>query len=168
MILKTLWQFQYSLQWHHNGCDGISNHQPHNCLLDCIFKSRSKKTSKLRVTGLCVGNSPVTSEFPHKGPVTRKMFTFDDVIMLEQTSLFLPYLRHATLWCPKIQVWSYIVTLKWGMSPVRHFWNCHPDILYSYSSQCNLFGDWVSVDFISGHLVFRCIAMTFESDRVFS
>ena len=29
----------------------------------------------------CVGNSPVTGEFPHKGPVTRKMSPFDDVIM---------------------------------------------------------------------------------------
>ena len=29
-----------------------------------IFRRRSKKTSKLRVTGLCVGNSPVTGEFP--------------------------------------------------------------------------------------------------------
>ena len=28
------------------------------------FRRRSKKTSKLRVTGLCVGNSPVTGEFP--------------------------------------------------------------------------------------------------------
>ena len=27
-------------------------------------RSRSKKTLKLRVTGLCVGNSPVTGEFP--------------------------------------------------------------------------------------------------------
>ena len=42
---------------------------------------KSKKTSKLRVTGLCVGNSPVTGEFLHKGPVTRKMSPFDDVIM---------------------------------------------------------------------------------------
>ena len=25
---------------------------------------KSKKTSKLRVTGLCAGNSPVTGEFP--------------------------------------------------------------------------------------------------------
>ena len=40
---------------------------------------RSKKTSKLRATGLCDGNSPVNS--PHKGPVTRKMFPFDDIIM---------------------------------------------------------------------------------------
>ena len=35
----------------------------------------------LRVTGLCAGNSPVTSEFPHKRPVKRKMFPFYDVIM---------------------------------------------------------------------------------------
>ena len=30
---------------------------------------------------LIVGNSPVTGEFPHKGPVTQKMFPLDDVIM---------------------------------------------------------------------------------------
>ena len=29
-----------------------------------LFSPRSKKTSKLRVTGFCVGNSPVTGEFP--------------------------------------------------------------------------------------------------------
>ena len=40
-----------------------------------------KKTSKLRVTGLCAGNSPGPVNSPHKGPVTRKMFPFDDVIM---------------------------------------------------------------------------------------
>ena len=44
-------------------------------------RRRSKKTPKLHVTGLCAGNSPVIGEFPHKGPVTRKMFPFDDVIM---------------------------------------------------------------------------------------
>ena len=53
-----------SLQWRHNGRDGISNHQPHHCLLNHLFRHRSKKTSKLRITGLCVGNSPVTGEFP--------------------------------------------------------------------------------------------------------
>ena len=40
-------------------------------------RRRSKKTSKVQVTGLCDGNS----HSPHKGPVTRKMFPFDDVIM---------------------------------------------------------------------------------------
>ena len=54
----------HSLQWHHNGRDSVSNHQPHDCLLKRLFRRRAKKTSKLRVTGLCVGNSPETGEFP--------------------------------------------------------------------------------------------------------
>ena len=70
------------LRWRHNGRDSVSNHQPHDCLLNRLFRRRSKKTSKLRVTRLCAGNSPVTGEFPaQRGAVTRKMFPFDDVIM---------------------------------------------------------------------------------------
>ena len=69
------------LHWRHNDHDCVSNHQPYDCLLNRLFRRKSKKTSKLRVTGLCVGNSPVPVNSPHKGPVTRKMFPFDDVIM---------------------------------------------------------------------------------------
>ena len=53
-----------TLQWRHNGRDDVSNHQPHDCLLNRLFRRRSKKTSKLRVTSLCAGNSSVTGEFP--------------------------------------------------------------------------------------------------------
>ena len=80
----VLWLIQascISLRWRHNDQDGVSNHQPHGCLLNRLFRRRSNKTSKLRVTGLCVGNSPGPVNSPHKGPVTRKMFPFDDVIM---------------------------------------------------------------------------------------
>ena len=42
-----------SLQWQHNGRDGVSNHRRPDCLLNCLFRRRSKKTPKLRVTGLC-------------------------------------------------------------------------------------------------------------------
>ena len=48
----------------HYDRDGISNHQPHDCLLNRLFRRRSKKTVNLRVTGFCVGNSQVTGEFP--------------------------------------------------------------------------------------------------------
>ena len=78
--LGCLCQFN-ALHWRHNDHDSVSNHQPHRCLLNRLFRRRSKKTSKLRVTGLCVGNSPGPVNSPHKGPVTRKMFPFDDVIM---------------------------------------------------------------------------------------
>ena len=59
-----------ALQWRHNGCDSVPYHQPHHCLLNRLFGRSSKKTSKLRVTGLglCEGNSPVTGEFPAQRP----------------------------------------------------------------------------------------------------
>ena len=57
-------QLLCTLQWRLDDRDGVSIHHPHGCLLNCLFRCRSKKWSKLRVTGLCVGNSPVTGEFP--------------------------------------------------------------------------------------------------------
>ena len=71
-----------TLHWRHNDHDSVSNHQPHGCLLNRLFRRRSKKTSKLCVTGLCAGNSPGPVNSLHKGPVTRKMFPFVDVIMI--------------------------------------------------------------------------------------
>ena len=56
--------FTNTLQWHHNGCDGLSNHRPLDRLPNRLFRHRSKNTSKLRVTNLCGRNSPVTGEFP--------------------------------------------------------------------------------------------------------
>ena len=53
-----------ALEWRHNQHDGVSNHQPRDCLHNRLFRRRSKITSKLRVTGLCEGNAPVTGEFP--------------------------------------------------------------------------------------------------------
>ena len=53
-----------TLQWRHSGRDGVSNHQLHDCLINRLFRRRSKKSSKLRATCLCAGNSPVPGEFP--------------------------------------------------------------------------------------------------------
>ena len=64
--MKLTWNqttTKHTFQWRHNERDGVSNHQPHDCLLNRLFRHRSKETSKLRVTGLCEGNSPVTGEF---------------------------------------------------------------------------------------------------------
>ena len=62
--LNWLYIVQLALQWRHDGHDSISNHQPHDCLLNRLFRRRSTKTSKLSVTGLCAGNSPGTGGFP--------------------------------------------------------------------------------------------------------
>ena len=55
---------EFPLRWCHNGCDSVSNHQPHDCLLNRLFRRRSKKTSLFCLTGLCVGNSQGTDDFP--------------------------------------------------------------------------------------------------------
>ena len=124
----TLWPLHLfkllSLQWHHNGHDSISNHQPHDCLLNRLFKRRSKKTSKLRVTGCCAGNSPGTVEFPaqmashaenvsiwwhhhvYKSQHTSKMSTNMRYHIYQYKSLFLLHLSDYcyNLWRFKIPV----------------------------------------------------------------
>ena len=70
-----------TLQWRFNERDGVSNHQPHDCLLKRLIRRKSKKTPMFRALAFVRGihRSPVNS--PYKGPVTRKMFPFDDGIM---------------------------------------------------------------------------------------
>ena len=62
-------------RWRHNGHGGVSNHQPHNCLLNRLVRRRSKTTSMLRVSGLCVrGIHRWLVNSPHKWPVCGKCF----------------------------------------------------------------------------------------------
>ena len=66
------------LQWRYNERDGVSNHQPHDCLLNRAYQR--KHQSSVPLTFVCgIHRSPMNS--PYKWPVKRKMFTFDDVIM---------------------------------------------------------------------------------------
>ena len=77
------------LQWLYNERDGVSNHRRLICLLNRLFRCASKETSKKKnasrhwpfVRGIHLW--PVDST--HKGPVTRKMFPFDDVIMTHES-----------------------------------------------------------------------------------
>ena len=79
-----------SLQLCHDERDGVSNHQPDDCLLTPLFSHRSKKTSKLCVTGLCAGNSPVTGEFPAQRASNAKNVSI--------------WWRHDVLWCMRYRV----------------------------------------------------------------
>ena len=74
-----------SLRWRHNEHDSVSNHQPYDCLLNCLFRRRSKITSSSASLAFVRGihRGPVNSL--QKGPVTRKIFPFDDVIMVSAT-----------------------------------------------------------------------------------
>ena len=71
-----------SLQWRHNERDGVSNHQCIGffCSTVCSGADQRKHQSSASLAFVRgIHRWPVNS--PHKGPVTRKMFPFDDVIM---------------------------------------------------------------------------------------
>ena len=85
IVPRSLTEILDSLRWRHNGHDSVSNHQPHDCLPNRLFRRRSKKTSKLRVTGLCA----VPGEFPAQmASYGEEMFPFDDLIMYYVCSLY--------------------------------------------------------------------------------
>ena len=73
------------LQWRHDEGSGVSNHQPHDCLLNRLFNGQIKENIKApshwplwgeftydRWIPRTKGQSPVNT--PNNGPVTRKMF----------------------------------------------------------------------------------------------
>ena len=70
----------FQLQLRHNERDGVSNHQPHYCLLNRIYKARIKEKNKAqRHWPLCGefpgdGEFPVTVNSPNKGSITRKCY----------------------------------------------------------------------------------------------
>ena len=94
------------VKWCHNERDYASNHQPHYCLLKRLSGRRSKKTSKRGIHRRLVKS-------PHKGPVTRKMFPFDDVIMVmeictEHTSdlvIILCFVQDSKTGLPSNKIW---------------------------------------------------------------
>ena len=106
---------QTSLQWCHNGHDGISNHQPHHCLLNFLFRRKSKETSKLRITGLCAGNSPVTGELPTQRASNGENFS---IWWCHNKSDLDCYIAQQT-WC------------MWGVLP-SNYWGSQTIIIFPY------------------------------------
>ena len=109
-----------TLQWRHNGCDGISNQQPHHCLLNRLFRRRSKKTSKLRVTGLYAGNSPVIASISDL-----LMYTNVELISLQINNMAVFI---CAIWKPYgcINSWCEILTLQWRHNGCDGISNQHP------------------------------------------
>ena len=103
-----------ALQWRHNERDGVSNHRRLDCLLKCLFRRRSKKTLEFRVTVFVRGNHRWPVDSHHKGPVTRKRFPFDGIVMdcfSNKSQYFFhrigPFLKLVYL---SIGLWSFITS----------------------------------------------------------
>ena len=140
-----------TLQWRHDEHDVISNPQPHDCLLNRLFRQRSKKTSKLRISGFVWGIHQWPVNSPHKGPVTRKMLPFDDINMpnvvrnnwrweihFKWSCIYIciyhlhPYMKHAKVWCKRLgkalmrPLYSIMaICVMFAVKLQRHPWALH-------------------------------------------
>ena len=119
-------QFAVALQWRYNELDGVSNHQPYDRLLKRLFRSRSKKASKLRVTGRCKGNSPMTGEFPAQRAGNA-----------ENVSIWWRHLGNTWSW---IAFWGYGVSQDIKVCPKQPFCKRHVQMPFPYKKiLCFLF-----------------------------
>ena len=77
------------------GCDSVSDHQPHDCFSNFYSDADQRKHQSSASLAFVRGfhRGPVNS--PHKWPVTRKMFPFDDVIMFPHLTFRIPL----HVWC---------------------------------------------------------------------
>ena len=113
-----------TLQWCHTGRDGGSNDQPRDCLLNRLFRRRLKTASKLRVTNLCDGNSPVIGEFP-----AQRASKAENVIILMRSSGI----------CGKIII---IIIIFFNLSFYHHYyWR----MSYSGQESFSLWGTHVNI-----------------------
>ena len=55
-VLLTACNLHCPLQWRHNECDGVSNHQPHDCLLNRLFKDNIKAPRHWPLCGEITGD----------------------------------------------------------------------------------------------------------------
>ena len=82
------------LQSRHNERDVVLNHRRLHCLLNCLFMPRSRKHQSSPLLAFVRGIHRWPGNPLHKGPVTRKTFPFDDVIIHPISTSILSSWRH--------------------------------------------------------------------------
>ena len=166
-----------TLQWRHNRRDSVSNHQPHDCFLNRLFRHR-KKTSKLRVTGLWEGNSPVTGEFPAQMASNRgKCFLLMTSSWLDHEQpcwIMDPYIQRRKIPTPSYcrELMSNIILCFFktinnkACHPVNNNQQLFLSALIIYkSSHWTSFEEQTTVHFICACPIFKRVAQTWLYDK---
>ena len=118
VVLNMFHTGLYPLQWCHNGHDSISNHQPHDSTVHSGADQRKHQSSPSLAFVRGIHGRLVNS--PHKGPVTWKMFPFDDIIMIMQHT----YIIYMMLMISWIYNWNKAERYQVKMSVMDSMYLC--------------------------------------------
>ena len=112
VLIESLEFFRaHSLQWRHNEHNGVSNHKPHDCLINCLLRRRSKKTSRFRVTVLCEGNLQRVSNVENVSIWWRHHILYS--VMLTAKTILLSALLGMPIWLVPVTNWVLIDGIYW-------------------------------------------------------
>ena len=119
MLMRSDCDRSSTLQWRHDEHDGVSNNRRLDCFVQPFVQVQIKENIKApRHWPLC------DQWFPHKGPVTRKICPFDDVIMYEINSSWYKFPTKCTWQIHSIGAllvrFSYSSDSKWHQYPPWH------------------------------------------------
>ena len=87
-LLPMPFLFTATLQWRHYERDGVSYHRRLDCLPNVCSGADQRKHQSSASLAFVRGIHRWPVDSPQKGPVTRKMFPFDDVIIFPISSRF--------------------------------------------------------------------------------
>ena len=145
-VYFVLDRYVHALQWHHNGFDCVSNHRRLDCVLNRLFRCRSKKISKLRVTGLW-GEFTSDRWIPRtKGQEHEKYFH----LMTSSWVITLASVLHCLIWHArqKISHILYDITCQYPEYCSHKYHNTniyhpyvHTLIMHIYDWKANMFHD---------------------------
>ena len=146
-----------TLQWRHNLCIGVSSHLPPGCLLNHLFRRRSKKTWKLRVIGFCKGNPRVTGICPSQRASSE-----------ENASIWLCHYGISWIWDTEIFLYIHLPYLtrncSWLIFPDLLEYNCKIQIRPTTNARFNLAfsGQKFTHIGISSIIVIRCFVSVYK------
>ena len=110
------------LEWRHNERDGGSNHRCLDFSLSCLFRRRSKKSSKLFVSVLCEGNLPVTGGFPSQRASNAENYSI--WWRHHDTGQFYPYLSRFHYWHHDSHTFNHTISLIDNITTLKNMSAC--------------------------------------------
>ena len=145
-------------------------------ILNRLFRRRSKKTSKLRVTGLCAGNSPGTGEFPAQMASNAENVSIWSQVVSNVTirSQGIAGLTHKSTWNPICRIFEryYLCATCIFYGLRRYFqWNFigyWEKILSNYRSYMIFYDTKGHFKFLYVALYYRCTKCNFRCIALYS
>ena len=139
LVLQHAWWNGYgSLRWRRNGHGGVSNHQPHDCLLNRLFRRRSNIKAP-RHWPLC-GEFTGTGEFPAQRASNAENVSiwWRHYVLIERRLWIcgvFQWIKHKAVKCVCLFIYPHSTSLHWIVWNI--IYNYNANMVMSFYTNCH-------------------------------